>query len=102
MRREEVVTIPGFWFAGKQIVPPTTELRVILNKRERETLRRAARICEEARALVDPEGDEEWTVAYEALSCAESWVREVANFEHFEPNDWQDIQLRRTLDKLRK
>ena len=86
MRVERSVKNPGLWLLGHCLMERTYEWRVVLNKRERATLKRAKEIVEQMRELAAGEGkfgvDELWDEpgGYE-LSCAEAYLGEVASYE---------------------
>jgi hypothetical protein len=78
----KVVTFPGFMFGSKVIMPQKSEWRVVISKREMDTLQRAADILgtvTELSAGDDDFGlDQVWdeVPGGEVLRCAESYLSE--------------------------
>lgn len=82
MQLTKVVQMPALWFGRTKVMDEQAEWRVVLNKREYETLKRAAAILEEMSDLAagdNPFGPE---VLYDevpggdVLRCAESYLGE--------------------------
>jgi hypothetical protein len=95
MRTTLVTTHPGCFMFGKWLLEPLKKWRVILNKREMATLKKAAEILEEIRTRV--EDPFEWQEEHRELAVAEACLSEIAEFEWHPLSDYAVEELEKEL-----